>query len=388
MYPLRDYGDLISDRVRTGSYAEALRRTVKPGSVVLDIGTGPGIFAILACQLGASRVFALETQEIIQVARENAAVNFCKDGTACTERIEFIEDFSTNVMLPSQVDVIISDLHGALPLYRHHIPSIVDARRRFLLPGGSLIPREETLWAAVVEMPQCYNRLAEPWERNVLDIPLGPARRLAVNSIEQARPRLDDLLTAPELWKTLDYSTIEASDVSGELSWAIERDGTGHGMVVWFDSNLADGVAFSNAPGAPDTIFGTLFFPWVHSVQLTKGERVFVRLEANLIGSEYAWRWITRVTPIGATGKPRVEFDQSTLAASMLSPAQLSRQASDHVPQISDDGLLVRKILEMMDGRSSLEEIAGKLSAQYPARFIGWRDTMKFVGALSRKYSR
>ena len=92
------------------AYSEALRRTVRPGSVVVEIGTGPGVFAVLACQLGASRVYAIEPDPIIQVAREIAAVNHCAD------RIEFIEDISTRVELPSRADVIFSDMRGVLPL--------------------------------------------------------------------------------------------------------------------------------------------------------------------------------------------------------------------------------------------------------------------------------
>ncbi|MBI4588189.1 MAG: hypothetical protein HY725_05080 [Candidatus Rokubacteria bacterium] len=48
MYSVYDYGRLIADSVRTHAYAQALRRVVKPDSVVLDIGTGTGIFALLA----------------------------------------------------------------------------------------------------------------------------------------------------------------------------------------------------------------------------------------------------------------------------------------------------------------------------------------------------
>jgi protein arginine N-methyltransferase 1 len=388
MYRLRDYGDLISDRVRTGSYAEALRRTVKPGSVVLDIGTGPGIFAILACQLGASRVFALEMQEIIQVARENAAATFCADGTACTERIEFIEDFSTNVTLSSQVDVIISDLHGVVPLYGRHIPSIVDARRRFLRPGGVLIPCQEKLWGAVVDSPDYYNRFVSPWERNILDIPLEPARRLAVHDVQQVRPEREEFLTAPKLWTTLNYSTIEDADVSGELSWNVERNGTGHGIVIWFDSDLVEGVSFSNAPGMPPTIYGSLFFPWTHPVQLKKGETVRVQLEAKLAGNDYLWRWATRVEPSGVHSRERAQFVQSTFAGSVLSLAQLRKQAADYAPQLSGEGILDRRILEMMDGHTTLEEISERLASEHPERFNNWHDAMKFVGAISRKYSR
>jgi len=388
MYSLQEFGDMIADHVRTGSYAEALRRTVKPGSVVLEIGSGPGIFAIHACQLGARRVFAIESEPIIQVARENAAVNFCADGTVCADRIEFIEDFSTNVTLSEQVDVIVSDLHGVVPLYGRHIPSIVDARKRFLRPGGIMIPRKETIWAAIVEIPADYNQLVDPWERNLLNIPMSPAGCLAIHNVQRARAMPNQLLTVPELWATLNYSTIEDADVSGELTWTIERDGTGHGIVVWFDSELADGVSFSNAPGAPEVVYGSFFFPWIHPVQLKKGETVRVQLEAKLVGNDYAWRWKTQVKSTDAGSKDRETFDQSTLAGSVLSIAQLRKQSADYVPQLSGEGLMDRKILGMMDGRMTLEEISQRLATEYPERFSSWHEAMKFAGALSRKYSR
>jgi len=58
MYSLGGYGTMVADRVRVDAYAKALSKTVREGAVVVEIGTGPGIFAVLACRLGASRVYA------------------------------------------------------------------------------------------------------------------------------------------------------------------------------------------------------------------------------------------------------------------------------------------------------------------------------------------
>ena len=139
MYEFTAYGKMIEDRMRVAAYGNALRQAIRPGVTVLEIGTGPGFFAILASQLGARRVFAIEPSDIIQVARENAAANQCGD------RIEFIQDLSTKVKLQAKVDVIVSDLRGILPLFQLHIPSIIDARQRFLAPGGILIPQEDKI---------------------------------------------------------------------------------------------------------------------------------------------------------------------------------------------------------------------------------------------------
>ena len=49
MYRVVDYGDMIADAVRMNAFVAALRAAVTPGCVVVDIGTGTGIFALLAC---------------------------------------------------------------------------------------------------------------------------------------------------------------------------------------------------------------------------------------------------------------------------------------------------------------------------------------------------
>src|SRR5258705_12696006 len=141
-YSLSGYGDMIADRIRIEAFFQALRKTIRPGAVVMDIGAGPGIMAVLACQLGASRVYAIEPCEVIQIAREIAAANQCAD------KIEFFEDLSTKVTIPVQADVIVSDMRGVFPLFEHHIPSIADARRRFLAPCCTLIARKDRICAA------------------------------------------------------------------------------------------------------------------------------------------------------------------------------------------------------------------------------------------------
>ena len=47
MYSLNDYGSMIADRARMDPYAYALKAAIGPDSVVLDIGAGTGIHALL-----------------------------------------------------------------------------------------------------------------------------------------------------------------------------------------------------------------------------------------------------------------------------------------------------------------------------------------------------
>jgi PRMT5 arginine-N-methyltransferase/ribosomal protein L11 methyltransferase PrmA len=382
MYSLSGYGKMLADQYRSEAFMQALRGAVHPGAVVMDIGTGPGIMAVLACQLGASRVYAIEPCEIIQVAREIAAANHC------AEKIVFFEDLSTEVTIPVLADVIVSDLRGLLPLFGRHIPSIVDARRRFLAPGGTLIARKDRIWAAVVDTPKEYGKVVDAWDRNPLGHDLSTARRKVLNDFYKVRVTPDQLLTAPQLWATLDYTTMESPDIRGMLRWNAERNGTGHGILVWFDMELADGVAFSTGPESPETIYKSVFFPWLEPVRLAAGQNLCVELDARLLESDYFWRWTTQIESAKKVGETAARFEQSQLQGTVISLTKLRKIASDYVPHLSEEGLIRQRALDLMDGESSLESIARRLTIEFPGRFAGWQQALTFAVAISNEYSR
>lgn len=72
-YSIAAFGAMIADDVRMSAYALALERTIRPGCTVLDIGTGTGVMALLACRFGAGKVVAIEPDDVIEVARQRRA---------------------------------------------------------------------------------------------------------------------------------------------------------------------------------------------------------------------------------------------------------------------------------------------------------------------------
>src|ERR1700755_2360161 len=128
MYRLTDYGSMLADRRRVDAYARALEAAISPSSVVVDLGAGIGTFSILACKLGAARVYAVEPATIIAVAKDNATRNGVAD------RIHFLQTRALDLELPEPVDLIVSDLSGAIPLFEEHLPSVIHVRDRFLRP--------------------------------------------------------------------------------------------------------------------------------------------------------------------------------------------------------------------------------------------------------------
>ncbi len=197
-YSVSSFGGMAADLPRIQAYSEALRRVITPESVVVEIGTGSGVMAMHACQLGARRVYAIEAEDAIETARVSAAQNGFAD------RIVFIHDVSTNVTLPEPGDVLFSDLRGILPLHNAHLETIIDARRRFLKPGGVQIPQRDTLYVAPVSAPDVYQDVVEPWTKNPFGLNMDAGRQWTINQRYRRRVQAEQIAFPPQVWAVLD----------------------------------------------------------------------------------------------------------------------------------------------------------------------------------------
>src|SRR5882762_2567167 len=191
-YDLPTYGKMMTDRVRTGAYCQALALAVKPDDVVVDLGACAGIFTLHACRLGARLVHAIEPNDAIQIAREVVHAN------GFSQQVTFHQAMSFQVELAEPCDVLITDPRGVLPLYEQAIPTIIDARRRLLKPGGVLIPQRDTIWAALVEANEIYSAHCEdPWRRSNDGFNLEAARQRRVNISGRHHLKRSQLLSVP-----------------------------------------------------------------------------------------------------------------------------------------------------------------------------------------------
>jgi len=371
---------MISDSVRFDAYAKAISRCVRPGHVVAEIGCGPGVFALLACRVGAKRVYAIETEDIIDVARQIAAANGFAD------RIQFFQSDSRKTKLPERVDVIVSDIRGALPLFEGALASLQDAKKRFLAPGGVMIPRRDVVKAAIMECQEIYSELVAPWSTCVAGAELSIPRRLELNTAHGGRIKFEQLMSEPQALCTLDYMGNPEPNASAQLAFRASRNGTAHGIGVWFETELYEDIGFSAGPESPLTVYGQLFLPWLEPVVIEEGQEILVTLHASLVGKDYIWRWETEIA--GADGGEKVHFRQSTFEGANVSRHTLRRHAVDHIPVLTVEGEAERFLLGAMDGRAALEEIAKKAAERFPEVYSSHEDAFQHATELARKFSR
>jgi SAM-dependent methyltransferase len=280
MYRLTDYGSMLADRRRVEAYRRALAAVITPSSVVLDIGAGLGTFSLLAAKLGAARVYAVEPADVIKVAKNIAEANGVGD------RITFIQTHAAELELPEQVDVIVSDLAGALPLFGEHLPSIIHVRDRFLRPGGALIPDRDRLMCAPLSSAEVYAQIVEPW-RSLPEIDLSVAERMALNATYALPIQPSQIVAEPKCWATLDYGTITSPNVRAEVEWRLDAPAIIHGIALWFES----GLGFSSGPWHPDSVQSTMVLPLIEPLPIDAGEELRVAIWATLASGQYVMTW-------------------------------------------------------------------------------------------------
>ncbi len=95
-----DYLQLLADDPRVDAFREAIESVVRPGQIVLDLGTGIGTYAMFAARAGAT-VYAVDGNPVIEIARQLAADN------GLAERITFLEGWATDLEPPERADILV-----------------------------------------------------------------------------------------------------------------------------------------------------------------------------------------------------------------------------------------------------------------------------------------
>jgi len=376
-YDLAGYGKMIQDRIRTSAHQQAMARAIKPGDVVVDLGAGTGLFTLHACRLGAKLVHAIEPNPVIQVAREIVQANGFSD------RVAFHQAMSFDVELPQRADVVVTDPRGVLPLKERAIPAIIDARRRLLKPGGVLIPQRDIIWAALVEANEIYSTdYEDPWRRSNDGFNLEAARQRCVNAVSRHHLKGGQLLSVPVPWATLDYRTVDTASVDGTVAFEVVRPGFIDGFILWFDSELIDGINLSNAPGKPKLIYGQLFFPMQEPLRVLGKQLITVDVRADLIGDNYVWQWTT-VANCSTTSDKIIRYHQSSFFNSVHSIQELEKRSDTYLPLLNQEGQTYKRALDLMQSGQRLGQIAKTISEELPERFSTAEEALAFVGELS-----
>jgi len=358
MYTVLSYGQMVADAVRVDAYAGAIARVVHPGSIVVDLGCGTGILSLLALRAGALRVHAVDTNPAVWLARDLARDNGFGDRLRVHHRSSFEVD------LGERADVIVTDLRGSTPFFSENLAAVADARRRWLAPGGTLIPARDRMFVALVETETQWRILEHGWtslERRGFTADAARSATLNCAYTDADAPLgAEQILSEAKAWAEIDYrdaaTQAPSRTSSGDVELAMTRGGTAHALAVWFEATLHDDIGFTNAPGQR-LVYKRTVLPLLEPVPVTAREIAKVTLRADASGASWAWE-----TEIGK----RAHVRQASFLGTPTDPESLLRESPAATPVLSSRGERAREVLDAMSGNHTLREIGEALKKAHP----------------------
>jgi ubiquinone/menaquinone biosynthesis C-methylase UbiE len=311
---------MLDDEIRMAAYKSAIQEAVKPGMMVLDLGTGTGILGLWALQAGAGYLYAIDVNASVI---PKAIASFEAGGFE--GRFHVFHGFSYDITLPRQVDLIISEIIGNLGDNEDFIPILSDARKRFLSPGGQMLPRSVRSQLVPVSATKAHKQIAAKQCRALNANYSLPElmQRLAIESpfnlyYDTIVPR-STYLSEPKVAKECRFDGNDQATYTADLSYIVSRDGLLTGFKGSFIANLSESVALDISGdniGARSTSdsWKHCYLPIQETISVQRGDEIHLRFARSYPSHRESpfrqcYRWsgeVRRGENVIAT------FDQST----------------------------------------------------------------------------
>jgi protein arginine N-methyltransferase 7 len=234
---------MMNDLPRNEFYYQMLKDHIVPGeTTVLEIGAGSGLLSMMAASLGAKWVVAVEgSPEMARLAQRNI------DANKFTDRVRVLNRMSTDLVvkdLPSQPDVLVSEIFGTLLLGESALEYLEDIRRRNIVrPDTKILPRFGKQYCCLIECP-ILDEITKVNKWKDIDLTLMNSLRDTASVVFTKKYgfRLNSMpykrLTPPMEILSIDFEKTRLRDIPIEFSVSAKlvQPGKGHAFLYWWAS--------------------------------------------------------------------------------------------------------------------------------------------------------
>ena len=370
---LEEHHGYLSDARRIAQFEKAIARSVRPGDVVVDLGCGFGVLGFMCLEAGAARVYGIDSTDAIDIARETAARAGLADRYVCLRGRSFELD------IPERVDVLICDHVGYFGIDYGIVAMLADARRRFLKPGGRIIPEAVTPMLAAVRSDVARDTL-EIWSKP--DIPANYAwlRDYAVNTKHALDYSSQAIASQPVQCAVVDFAAEVSATIASHATLEADLAGRIDGIGGWFDCTLAGDVTMTNSPLASDRIDRQQIFLGLETpFEVEAGDLIEVDVRVRHEDSIVAWSVL-----VPRTGQRE---RHSTWASMPLSEGERLRP-NQNARTLNARGRAAQLVLAMVDGARTGAEIEAAILAEHPELFPDAEQMKRFIRAELARSSR
>jgi len=250
-----EHARMLHDDRRTCDFIAALTAAVRPGDIVLDIGTGSGVLAVALARAGARHVYAVEASDIAAVAARVFEAN------GVTDCVTLVPGWSRQIELPERADLLVAEIIGNEPFEEEILETTLDARRRLLKPRARLVPHALELLARPLLLPEAefrqraFGRAAvESWHdlygmdfQPLLDVASqDPVYSVAEGEVVAAWPAAGP----PAVLTSVNLTAFEDASVQAFTDLVVDPPGPVNAVTVTFRARLHGAIAHTLDPWA------------------------------------------------------------------------------------------------------------------------------------------
>lgn len=260
---------MLADRERNVAFRRAIERHAA-GKIVLDIGAGSGLLAMIAARAGAAHVFAVEANEALaETAREIIAANGLAD------KVTVIGRHSTTLTrdeIGGGAGLLVSEIFSHHLVGEGALPSLRHAMRELALPGARMLPSAASIRVALASHAGHPRRRVEEVEG--FDLSLFNRHADLSRDVSTGDPKLEPRSAPADLFAF----DLTACDFLKEERARIELASHGgriDGFVQWIRLQLDEEEAYENPPGGRSH-WPLVFHPLDEAVETAPGDVVTV----------------------------------------------------------------------------------------------------------------
>ena len=249
---IRRHASMLFDMQRSAPLLRAIEKTVKPGDVVVDIGCGLGFLSFAAVHAGAKRVYAIDVDsDSLDFAQAEAKT------LGMEKKICFLNDHSRNVDLTEKADLLIQETIGRLAFDENFLPTLIDAKKRFLKPSGKIIPAQVALVGAPVSSR-------------------------------------GNFIKKPQILTKISSKNAKKTEILIKKSWKLSRNDKIKGILVWPRILWAPSLVTDASPNHPETHWHQTLFAYSTCYPMQEKAKFSLKIAAHpenpLYNSQIEWQ--------------------------------------------------------------------------------------------------
>jgi type II protein arginine methyltransferase len=269
--------EMLNDEQRNEAFERALAKVITADSLVLDIGSGTGLLAMMAARAGARETVSCEmVAPLADLAREVVARN----GFAGKIRImgKKSTELSVGDDMPAKANLLVTETVDCGLLGEGIVPSITHARAHLLTDDARVIPRSAAVYAMVVESRRLRGL---NYVGRCAGFDVGLIQQYKTLNYLPVRLAAFEYaaLTEPFEVFRFDFAREPIRPARKKLAVPVTRDGLCHAVVFWFDMQLDEEISISNEPGSTTH--------WEQAVQCLEHETAVRAGETLQVGVEH-----------------------------------------------------------------------------------------------------